>query len=217
MHLHCGYFADALSLFDYCESQIVSARNILDKAVAGNPDARSQLLDKYYQDTDFLRGWQGVAARDGAITIFNFAKALISIKTARQKCQSIRDHVCGPNLEDLLRIFGNHFRDYDLVRQATAHAGELTRSPELMEKSFAEGPFDNHGIRMEAGTSASVSGIFGRDVVVTKEGQILSYRIDHESLEVLVRVLRGCYALLSKLARISKEKLLAQISQAKPP
>lgn len=135
-------------------------------------------------------GWQFIAGRDGAMTLWHFAKSIETIRTAhldRRLYPILVGLVDFSKTREAEREFKKLFPEFYDVRLAVAHAGEIAAD---MEHAVI-GPSSKLGINIDAGASVWMSNCFvGRSFTVTFEKQILSYPLTRESLAALDRIKR---------------------------
>lgn len=90
-----------------------------------------------------LHSWQSVAARDGAVTIFNFAECMEGIKEQLHATPSLKALVDWREVRSIGKDFKIAFPDTEKLRHAVTHAGELTKSPKQREKNLPPISFQN--------------------------------------------------------------------------
>lgn len=154
----------------------------------------SDSSDKQADSTlEIVDGWVAIAGRDGALTLFNFAKALEGLTSIAAKVPKFvaegRVNKLGLARKKLLEWFPN----IPAVRNSVAHSGEKFESAEKnLEHTFI-GPWSNSQMSVEAATGATVGSILvdnlnQRVYSNTWDGQIVSYRLEEQSVRNLAEV-----------------------------
>jgi hypothetical protein len=75
--------------------------------------------------TDTLSGWQSIAARDGAMTIYHFGCTVEAIKASLPRCPTLNAGVDHSNLRMARKLFESHFPGYKDIRHVVAHTAEF--------------------------------------------------------------------------------------------
>lgn len=146
-------------------------------------DSRQAILNEIMPRFKLFQEWQSIAARDGAISIFNVIEAMNGIKSSVFACPSIRALVDRGAFGEAERILEGRFPDYVSIRHAVAHAGEfLSREKERRKHSVSagldDGRFKPAGATLFVGPSLN-----GREFAVTARGKLLKYEVSPESFE----------------------------------
>jgi hypothetical protein len=79
------------------------------------------------------KGWHFIAARDGAMTIFHFAKVLENMMASIGQCPTILALVDRDKFKKVRKNLRELFPRFEAVRHSVAHAGELMKDPETAE------------------------------------------------------------------------------------
>ena len=190
---HRVRFAGVLSLFDFSTASIQSALNAYQMAKAADPTGDSWADARVVRDDamEYPRIWKKIAARDGAITIWDFGTALYAaIKhTASLKSLEIENR----HLDRIAKAFSSKFPDAKHVRHGVGHPSDISNTP---KRNVASGSFKNASMAINKTEKLSISGIFGRDVVVTIEKRIVKCTIDQNTLDSLVDIEFSFYELV---------------------
>src|SRR5262245_16361829 len=128
--------------------------------------------------------WVQIAARDGAITIFNFGKSYEAVRASLKTCPALIPFVDETKLEAAGKKLRERFPRFEAVRHTVAHAAEFHRNENQMKAhAYAAGP-----------TSLFISGMLdGRTFSGTYENEIFSYEVSKETLVALIEVVRLTY------------------------
>jgi hypothetical protein len=136
--------------------------------------------------------WHTIAAEHGAITLFNFSEALISIRADYfHSCPSLRAVVDFRRLRTAYRLFGSNFSDFVNLRHAIAHAGLRGH-----QKHHVFGTIVFGGVRASSSpTEGMIIGtiLHGDKFHTAWEGKMVSYEVNRASAQKLYRVLTLCY------------------------
>lgn len=169
-------FASALALFDLCEREIkvLDAEREYDKKIKRH-DRRQQFMGLYSQ----LISWLGIAARDGAMTIWHFSKAIQTARALANKCPTMQASLDRPRIKSAFTIFNCHFTCPQQIRDSVAHEFDASK---VIEESYI-----GHGVAL-LGQGSSLHGIiYGRSYATTYKGKVISYELSQRSLDVLVK------------------------------
>ncbi|MET4345505.1 hypothetical protein [Bradyrhizobium sp. RT9a] len=147
-------------------------------------EKREAVLNEIMPRFKLFQQWQSMAARDGAVIIFNVIKAMDGTKSSAFACPSLRALVDRKAFAESERIMEARFPDYMSIRHAVAHAGEfLTREKERQKHSVTAG-IDDGMFKIPAGAELFVGpSLNGREFMVTASGELLRYEVSQESFE----------------------------------
>lgn len=91
--------------------------------------------------TDALSGWQSLAARDGAFSVYHFGKTIDAISVAYKNCTAVlAAKIDGAKLRAGSRTFSRSFPSREAVRNVVGHVAESASSTEQREKHSFTGP-----------------------------------------------------------------------------
>jgi hypothetical protein len=148
-----------------------------------------QLFD-FCQTEDGRRiggGWQFIAGRDGAMTIWHIGQSMQTIRARLNKleCPVLVDLIDFSHTREALRQFKASFPEFYDLRIAVAHSGEIFGDMEHAVK----GPYSQMGLKINEGASTWFQSSFvGRSFVNTFEGKLLSYELSKASFDELNRI-----------------------------
>ena len=173
----------------------------------GDFDAAIQLFGEtrpVAKESPKHRRWMFIAARDGAVTLFNFDKALQTLGQLLRSCPALWAHAPPKPFKDARKIFDTAFPTVGDSRHAVAHAAEFVHKH---GDHAVKGDVDvGKHIRVESpgsvGVSLYVSGsLFDDQFTSTVDGKLVSYHINAASLASLVATLEAA----CKTVRTAKE------------
>ncbi len=153
-------FRSAVQLFDFCQTEY-------GRKIGG--------------------GWQTIAGRDGANTLWHVGKSMETIRARLQKtaCPTLVSLVDFSQTREAIRQFKAAFPEFYGLRIALAHSGEISAD---MHHGVS-GPLSKLGITFNAGSTTFFENCFvGRSFAATFEGKLLSYDISMDSLNQLDRI-----------------------------
>lgn len=130
--------------------------------------------------------WNMIAAKDGAMTIYHFAKAMDGANTWCFRSPTLASMVKRQYLGDGFKLLGSYFPRFEAVRHAVAHAGDITKNPKWLASHSFTG--SHHG---QAIVLHNVGGMVIRNLLdnnkfkATFDGAIQEYEISDKTLSVL--------------------------------
>ncbi|WP_143435244.1 hypothetical protein [Henriciella aquimarina] len=159
------------------------------------------------ENRDLLSRYPFVAARDGAMTIYHFAKALDNANGAAFRVPTIARLVDKNLLKDARKLLEDTFPLHVALRHAVAHAAELASNPEKEKDRALSGPYEGLGIKIEheQATATIEEGLSNRTFFTTHQGQILSYDITKSSADALVEATRTFMSAFSRVSAHLRE------------
>jgi hypothetical protein len=86
---------------------------------------------------DIARPWVFVAGRDGAMSIYHFAKSMEGMMAFLGQCPTVLDKVDRTKLRSARKMLRELFPDFEAVRHAVAHAGELMKDPDTFRSTLS--------------------------------------------------------------------------------
>jgi len=171
-------FEAAVQLYEVSAEQTAAAR----EALNANKDQAEVVLE-------IMDGWPLIAARDGAMSIYNFGKVLSAMDESIAGLQILKEHIPTDLRRDARRLFSEAFPDFIYVRHGIAHSGERLKSNVAGKHSSLESWSNGH-ISYEQSEDAPISFIL-TDVLSqrrysnTWDGKVRSYEISLASLKKL--------------------------------
>jgi len=201
---------DANTLFDLSESQYET----LFTPPGEDPPAIEVFLAR--QRRNHARGnWQSMAARDGALTIYDFYRANQLTATLRPRCPTLFSFVDDSKLREANTLFESTFKDFGLVRQAAAHPGEVAATPEKRRDNESFDVQETIGefaaIRTIGDVAVFVSqGLINRRYTSTMNGQYVGYELSKETVRALESVADLIFQAFAPAEEGTKALLLAR-------
>jgi hypothetical protein len=181
-------FSAAVALFD--ESYIQSAREAITR------------------ETGWGSNWMALAARDGAISINNFGKAMEATTAPLGGCPTVLALLDRDALKLARKLMRDLFPSFEAIRHSVAHSAELHDK----DKHSVPGPVELvPGFVVGSATIPVVirSGLNGRKFQNTFEGKLQSYEISVGTLNGLNSVKTAIY---SAFVRVETETLASSAS-----
>jgi hypothetical protein len=128
-----------------------------------------------------------IPARDGALNVYHFGMSLNGTRANLGRCRSILKYIDAQSLRLAARLFESHFPNYELIRHAIAHAGELFKTPEKLRASMLKEPTTTHGVTFGPGAIPSQT-VSGAVYSIGIDGKVFSISIDSTSTAKLIAV-----------------------------
>jgi hypothetical protein len=167
---YCRDFAFALLLFKNAD-QLASA-------------------SPYPQSRNLISEWKVLAARDGAMTIYHFGKAMEGIRSSLNETPTTKAKVDHGVLREATKKFNKLFPLYEDIRHAIAHSAELTRTTRAHKKNAFSGSFRDKSVFLEDVTGVMLTIIDDTSFKTTFEGAVISYSVTKATLQSLHEVRR---------------------------
>jgi len=167
-------------------------------------DMASENLGRFLQDDrskvqpslERCRAWLTLAARDGAMTVFHFAKTLDAVKSGVAGSKNISATLDHTQFRSIRREFREHFPNFEPVRHAVAHSGELLKDEKRRSENTFSGSFDGPGLLIRDSTDVFVSEMLvDRTFSNTFDGKIISYDLSWENWRVLDKIVSDLFFL----------------------
>jgi hypothetical protein len=192
----------ALALYEWCETEILQAHNTVTAAGQKGPWEHGKAVTKVRSLVVCRRGWQEMAKREGAMTIFDFSSALDAVKHNRQVSRTLCDLIDGAALEKIISDFRRRFPFRDKVRHAAAHSTEIGSTVADRAKNSIAGSLKKVGFNVEKAEGLIISGhMHGRTVAYTIEGMLVTCDLTSETLDKLKETQQATYGLLKPTAQ----------------
>lgn len=190
-------FRPALSLFDCCDAKIVELRAHRDQMRSENPDPEDDRYGpEFFADSKIFVEWMNIAARDGALTIGDLLELLEETRTTINKFPTVLAQIQGSGIDGVFDFFDSKFPGAKLIRNAFAHPSTLSNTPAEMRRNMHTGGSSRLVAVPSGEASYMISGISGRVVTVTKNGQILEFEMSQETFDTLAAILLKFYQAL---------------------
>ena len=91
--------------------------------------------------TDTLSGWQKMAARDGALSIYHFGQAGEAVRKSLPTCAALNAKVDHDALKVALADFRKAFNRYEAIRHVVGHVADWSATRALRRKHSHKGPW----------------------------------------------------------------------------
>jgi hypothetical protein len=182
-------FKAAIDLFDYCDLKLNEYDVEHRKRKAENHTAGREWRKATRHLWENYLNWKHLATRDGAMTIFHFAKTLIAAKAIFGKAPTLKSKINLDASKKSGRLFNTYFPDFETIRHTIAHTAELKESLEKRDNSAINSGFQQGGLTIAEGTNTLVSGVIGgRTFSSSIDGKMVSYDLSNETLAKLKEV-----------------------------
>ena len=187
-------FGAAVQLFDFSLAQDNELRNLMppppnmeglsiEEHMALTRE-RQRLRDELHPQRAIYTSWLFIAARDGAITIYNLGRSMEGIRASLKNCPSLNASVDQEALSESTRILRQRFPRFEGFRHMVAHAAEFSQTQEARDRHSTTAAIDNGLIRKAEGGDIFIGpSLMGREFTCTFEGKVLGYEISLESFE----------------------------------
>jgi hypothetical protein len=191
---HGEDFGAAVQLFDFALAQDNELRKLMppppnreclsiDDQLALSRQ-RQLLRDELHPQMDVYNRWLFIAARDGAITIYNLGRSMEGIRASLKKCPSLNAIVDQEVLSESTRALRQRFPRFEGFRHMVAHAAEFSQTKDARAQHSTIAAMDNGLIKKAEGGDVFMGpSLIGREFTCTFEGKVLSYEISLESFE----------------------------------
>lgn len=163
-------FEQAVALVDFCDAAASLLQPALDAGTADLAVWQAAMGERFR-----YKAWREIAARDGAITLYNFMEVKQAIDGLLGMCPSVAAKIDREQLRCARRTFEDRFAGVKDIRFGVAHAGAPFSSPEENAK---------HRVYQEAELILTGS-LAGREFHVTMNGRHVFYVLDRTSWEAL--------------------------------
>lgn len=168
-------FHAALQLFDYSKDHI---RKIPPQERRDNPEYK------------MFRNWLFLACRDGAMTIYHFAKTLTGIRGRLNEVPTFASKLKHHELKIAEKLFKSKFPDFENMRHALAHIAELIETKEAFEANAFSG--SSRGVTSvdmkDVKNIMITEDLMDRTFTMTIEGRLVRYEISQRTHDKLRRI-----------------------------
>jgi hypothetical protein len=155
------------------------------------------------KDPQLYMQWATIAGRDGAMTIYHFAKTLEAIrKFAFLDCPTFKARVDHQHLRIAQKLFAQWFPDFLHVRHAVAHSAELMKNLKSKQRHASGGTWTIRD--MYSGTK----------FINTFDGRECTYDMSVKTLSHLKKVQDACYIPFLTFDLIHHRLIRSKINQA---
>lgn len=145
-----------------------------------------------------------IAARDGAMTIFNFARTVEGIhgKNAFTNCPTLSTYVDREQLRSARKLLNQSFPDFVPIRHSVAHAAELR---EETEKHHAEAVVGDIFPTLRGTPLANIrtkmmlrGALQDRNFICTFEGKVRTYEVSANTFSALKKIKEQVFAAFAR-------------------
>jgi hypothetical protein len=187
-------FGAAVQLFDFAIAQGNELKKLMppppnreglsiDEQMALS-NQRQLLRNELQPQEQIYNRWKFIAARDGAITIYNLGMSMQGIRASLKDCPSLNASVDQATLSASTRLLRQRFRRFEGFRHMVAHAAEFSQTKDARAEHSTTAAMDNGLIKKPEGGDIFIGpSLNGREFIGTFEGKVLSYEISLESFE----------------------------------
>lgn len=141
---------------------------------------------------EIVSKWPLIAARTGALCLFDFYECTEAINYNLNRCPTLMRLMDKSEKKEGRNLFKKSFPNYDGTRHAAAHPGEIHSTPEkkalnsvrvtdIPHLVLSDGPSDN--------TVAMSGSLFKDQYSLTYRGKLVGYAVNAESASALEQVL----------------------------
>jgi len=170
-------FKYALALGDFCAFQM--------RIQQANP--RPGLGEELFP-------WQLIACRDGAMTIYHFAKAMDGANTWAKTCPTMSPLIDHAHLKNAFKLLGSYFANFEAVRHAVAHSSELIKNRKWIDEHSFTGSYQSENINLVNVNKLVMRNVIeGRTFTSTFNGSIQSYEMSQATLDKLSEIATEFY------------------------
>ena len=141
-------------------------------------------------------GWQSMAARDGAMTIYHFGCAIDGIKNSLPTSPALNGKVDRRKLKDGSNIYRTSFPGYLALRHVVAHVADFSQTLEKKTSHSVKGPFRKGLFRSDDPNGVTWLGgnMNGCTYAVTYEGEAFTYDLSRETVAKLRSIKNRIYS-----------------------
>jgi hypothetical protein len=184
-------FESAIELYEFCSVQRYKEKK-------ANPDGGYQPKHMYHE-------WQFMAVRDGALTLYHFAKAVEGIRRSQAGAPMFRGYVDHAIVRSAVRQFLEAFPSAQKMRHAVAHDAELMATLADSTKNFAQvDEVELDGFKIPI-TRSIIDGKFSTSI----DGEVISYELTDAALDKLNSVKREIFRAFQNACRPPKPPIVA--------
>lgn len=178
--------AAAVDLFDHC----------LSLWMPSGPTER--LLERRDHNMKLGR-WHSMAARGGAIAIYEFYQITQAIGSLLSQCPTLSPMIDKTARKEAGRLFEKSFPEFASVRLFAAHGQEMVNTPAKAKEHATSGGVTIDGIVIDAGQVLISGTLINRKYVSTHKGKTVSYDLTPETVQKLADVLNAHYRALAPI------------------
>lgn len=191
MASYVQHLEDAVALYDSCRATETKLQreHQAEGALEGVPSP--QYWARHRKIMQVSR-WHILAARDGAMSVYHFAKSMDGATNFRS-CRPLISLVDREGLRDARKYFSASFPSLVGIRHAVSHAAEMTDSVESFAEHALKEGYEGYGHKFESGGSLVMNSLYNRTFLTMFEGRVLTYDLTQETLAKLIDITRRVY------------------------
>lgn len=155
--------------------------------------AQGGSIDDSTELSNMLSEWGRIAARDGAMSIYHFYKAMEGIRDSIGSSPTLLGLVDISTLRYTVKLFKSKFPYVERMRNALAHAAEFRQTVQKDRRNTARGKQKGFGYDSSGPYTIIQNSIIHGAYTATYEGQIIKYDISDESLNQMLRAKDAFY------------------------
>jgi len=150
-------------------------------------------------------GWQQIAARDGALTIYHFGRAIEGLRESFRPCPALSDQVDYDKIRQAYKDFKSAFPHFIEIRAAVAHVADFSGTAREKLKHSVKGIFKTKWFSSPDPEAVTwlPGNMNGHTYAVTFKGNVYTYDLSLENAEKLRGIKLQIFSAL-EAATISK-------------
>lgn len=210
IQLYVEQFEAAVELFDFSEA----GSNTLDsERFRSSQSMPPPLTPDYKKKSRLFMQWRLLAGRDGAITIFNFGRALeYSRDTLLGRCLTWRETASMEKIKEAFALWEANFARFVAVRHSVAHAAEFSRAGKREEHTFYGEPDLSY---FEAGGPVHLfisCSMHGRKFTSTFEKKIVGYELSRSTADILSSIAQTFFDAFEPVEKAVRDSMIKERS-----
>lgn len=191
-----GELEDAVEIADFCDAETARLGQPIGEGWKRKAERRMQ-----------LSRWMSVAARSGAISIYNFAQTKAAIHELSNKSPTIAAGLDKDAQREAGRILDASFPNFARVRHSAGHAGEMAAKPEELKWN---------ALKIGETTVFLNCNLAGRQFVSSVDGQEVSYNLTSDSVAQLRAVSEAMKRVFRPLAEATMKAFMVDLEEIAP-
>lgn len=173
-------FRSSYRLFEYCSDNMIPFTS-----------AVTPVNNRDRVDWNILLGnWQLIAARNGALVIYDIYRIYQELGSLRANCPSLFRYVVDKDFGKFGRRFEIEFPGFAKLRNAAAHKGEHASNPKKFRDHLTQDTsfFGAHS-NIEPGSRFYINGsMVGKRYMFSVEGGVVGYELSSQTVETLYAI-----------------------------
>jgi hypothetical protein len=132
-------------------------------------------------------GWQQMAARDGALTIYHFGRTIEGLRESFRHCRALSEYVDHNRIRQSYKDFKSAFPHFIEIRAAVAHIADFSGTAQKMFFHSVKGLFRTAWFSSSdpAGITWLPGNMNGSTFAITLEGKAYTYDLSFANAERL--------------------------------